>query len=61
MVIIYIDLKYLQFVIVELSCFLKGFKSLPNINKRPKGPHIVHLSTMCNLFEESAKADIFVY
>ena len=30
-------------------------------NKRPKGPHIVHLSTMCNLFEESAKADIFVY
>ena len=24
-------------------------------------PHIVHLSTICNLFEESAKADIFVY
>ena len=23
-------------------------------NKRPKGPHIVHLSTMCHLFEESA-------
>ena len=31
-----------------------------NINKRPKGPHIVHLSTMCHLFEESDKADIFV-
>ena len=31
------------------------------VNKRPKGPHIVHLSTMCHLFEESAKADIFVY
>ena len=30
-------------------------------NKRPKGPHIVHLSTMCHLFEELAKADIFVY
>ena len=30
-------------------------------NKRPKGPHIVHLSTMCHLFEESVKADIFVY
>ena len=30
-------------------------------DKRPKGPHIVHLSTMCHLFEESAKADIFVY
>ena len=32
-----------------------------NQYKRPKGPHIVHLSTMCHLFEESAKADIFVY
>ena len=21
-----------------------------NIDKRPKGPHIVHLSTMCHLF-----------
>ena len=30
-------------------------------DKRPKGPHIVHLSTMCHLFEKSAKADIFVY
>ena len=29
-------------------------------NKRPKGPHIVHLSTMCHLFEESARATIFV-
>ena len=28
------------------------------VNKRPKGPHIVHLSTMCHLFEESAKVDI---
>ena len=35
--------------------------SVPMGNKRPKGPHIVHLSTMCHLFEESAKADIFVY
>ena len=24
-----------------------------------KGPHIVHLSTMCHLFEESARAAIF--
>ena len=30
-------------------------------NKRPKGPHIVHLSTMCHLFEKSVKVDIFVY
>ena len=29
-------------------------------NKRPKGPHIVHPSTICHLFEESAKANIFV-
>ena len=26
------------------------------VNKRPKGPHIVHLSTICHLFEESARA-----
>ena len=39
---------------MKFWCFL-------SINKRPKGPHIVHLSTMCHLFEESAKADIFVY
>ena len=31
------------------------------VKKRPKGPHIVHLSTICHLFEESAKADLFVY
>ena len=30
-------------------------------NKRPKGPHIVHLSTMCHLFEGSARTAIFVY
>ena len=27
-------------------------------NKRPKGPHIVHLSIMCHPFEDSAKVDI---
>ena len=31
------------------------------VNKRPKGPQIVHLSTMYHLFEESARAAIFVY
>ena len=31
------------------------------INKRPKGPHIVHLSTMCHLFDRSARAVIFIY
>ena len=30
-------------------------------NKRPKGPHIVHLSTMCHIFDRSARAAIFVY
>ena len=34
---------------------------LSRINKRPKGPHIVHLSTMCHLFDRSARAAIFVY
>ena len=31
------------------------------MNKRPKGPHIVHLSTMCNLYEESARAAILFF
>ena len=31
------------------------------INKRPKGPHIVHLSTMCHLCDRSARAVIFIY
>ena len=30
------------------------------INKRPKGPHIVHLSTMCHLFDRSARVVIFI-
>ena len=30
-------------------------------NKRPKGPHIVHLSTIGHLFDRSARAEIFVY
>ena len=31
------------------------------LNKRPKGPHKVHLSTMCYLFDGSARVTIFVY
>ena len=31
------------------------------INKRPKGPHNVHLSTMCNLFDGLARAANFEY
>ena len=30
-------------------------------NKRPKGPHIVHLSSMFHLFDGSARMAIFVY
>ena len=30
------------------------------INKRPKGPHIVQLSTMCHLFDRTTKTAIFV-
>ena len=29
-----------------------------DVNKRPKGSHIVHLSTICHLLEESARAAI---
>ena len=30
-------------------------------DKRPIGPHILHLSTMCHLFEESARAANFFF
>ena len=30
-------------------------------NKRPKGPHIVHLSTMCHLFDGLARAAILFF
>ena len=30
-------------------------------NKRPKGPHNMHLSTMCQLFDGMARVAIFVY
>ena len=29
------------------------------LNKKPKGPHIVHLSTMCHRFERSARDSSF--
>ena len=37
------------------------FGGMTKMNKRPKGPHIMHLSTMCNLFEESARAAILFF
>ena len=40
---------------------IKNLTSERKKNKRPKGPHIVHPSTMCHLFEESARAAVFVY
>ena len=30
-------------------------------NKRPKGSHIVHLSTMCHLFDRTTRTAIFVW
>ena len=33
----------------------RAYGKLQALNKRPKGPHIVHLSTMCHLFEESTR------
>ena len=30
-------------------------------SERPKGPHIVHLSTMCHLFDRLAGAAIFIF
>ena len=37
----------------------KKFSNLTRNNKRPKGPHIVHLSTMCHLFWEICQGGHF--
>ena len=37
------------------------FGCMTKMNKRPKSPHIVHLSTMCNLFEISARAATLLF
>ena len=47
-------MQMLKFSDIKVIGHIQGHK----VNKRPKGPHIVHLSTMCHLFEESAKVDI---
>ena len=39
---------------------IKALALTENSNKRPKGPHIMHLSTMCHLFDRSARTAIFV-
>ena len=53
----YEDIRELN---IYLQIIEEIFKYL-NVNKRPKGPHIVYLSTMCHLFDRSARAEIFVY
>ena len=53
--------KHSIFAESRYPLFIRSITTPPNhnfLNKRPKGPHIVHLSTMCHLFEESAKVDI---
>ena len=43
-----------------LNFICMGFAELSGTgNKRPKGSHIVHLSTICHLFKESARATNF--
>ena len=44
-----------------LSISKECINRLDKINKRPKGPHIVHLSTMCHLFDRTTKTAIFVW
>ena len=39
----------------------KKKKKKEKYNKRPKGPHIVHLSTMCHLFGGLARVAIFFF
>ena len=48
------------------SAFVLGSKDIMveaalYLNKRPKGPHIVHLSTMYHLFGELARAAIMFF
>ena len=44
------------------SYMFKRFNSATSrANKRPKGPHIVHLSTMCHLFDGLARAAILFF
>ena len=54
-------IKYFIFCITFISSQKTVFNKRPKCANIAHLPHIVHLSTMCHLFEESAKADIFVY
>ena len=47
--------------IVDYSPISFNDSHAPGLNKRPKGPLIVVLCTMCHLFDGSARTAIFVY
>ena len=46
---------------IFLHLYKKKIFSFTYKNKRPKGPHIVHLSTMCHLFDGLARAAILFF
>ena len=52
-----------KFALVPNEIYFQLFDQRANnfLNKRPKGLHIVHLSTMCHLFGGSARMAILVY
>ena len=43
---------------IHIYQYIKTKKLINCNNKRPKGPHIVHLSTMCHLYDGLARTDI---
>ena len=53
------SVSYLTFVLFFFHYQINNI--CVKLNKRPKGPHIVHLSTMCNLFDGLARAAILFF
>ena len=52
-----------KFTLVPNEIYFELFDQRANnfLNKRPEGPHILHLSTMCHLFDGLARMAILVY
>ena len=63
------DSLSLEFALSQSICYEKAGDwpnknrnfTVQNLNKRPKGPHIVHLSTMWPAFWQISQGRIFVY
>ena len=55
-------IKYISnFVYCTCLYIYEHWDHVTNDNKRPKGPHIVHMSTMCHLFDRLARVAILFF